>query len=283
MAEADVVKIATDDINYALSLTGRGLWLEGAPMLAVDAATGRAVVGGHRIDPEILWAEDSPVAADRFPDACDAVDQALSLLTAAGVEARGWVDRMTRVISIVAPQPNGLTSSRSTATRPGNLLVTAPLDPLALAEALVHEASHQYFALCGRLGGFVHEARRHELFYSAINDLQRPIGRLALALHAIANMMILYDDILESGAHGELAHARLSGLDFTARSLADTVHDHRDAFLPHVLGFIGVIVETVHDIGRKHRLSSFAQSRARPQARKLDPQHHADEQRERAV
>lgn len=261
-ATRDAVVVTTDDGSYALSRLGTKLWLDGAPTLVFTGANGLAIAAGHRVDPEVLRAEDVPVSLERFGDASASVEQALSLLTAGNGDARAWVDRVTRVISLVAPQPDGATSSRSLATRPGNILVTAPIDPLALAEALVHEAAHQYYALCGRLGGFVREERRDELFFSAINGLQRPIGKLALALHALANMCVLYDEVLSRGGDVDrFALPRLTELASPARSLADTVSANRDAFLPHVLGFIDAILATVHRVGCKYQLPCFAGER----------------------
>lgn len=264
VADAESVRVTTDDGIYELRRSGRGLWLDGAPTLRINGVDGRSVTAGHRIDPEVLRPEDVPISVERFSEACLALDDALALLTTTSGHARGWVDRITREVTMVAPLPGGVTSSRSTASRPGNLLVTAPIDPLALAEALVHESSHQYFALCGRLGGFVKATHTQKLYYSAINGLHRPIGRLALAMHAIANMFVLYDDILESGdAFHRLAKVRLNDIGMIGNSLANTISLNRDVFLPHVLNFIDLIVKTIFDIGKKHGLTGFDDSEIR--------------------
>ncbi len=235
---------------YKLGSESRDLPMLRQPTLKVPFS----VAAGYSLDPEMLTPDDWPVAPESFGDACMSVDKAIELLETSST-ARDWVTTLTREISLVGPKGRGVTSSRSVSARPGNVLATAPAGPVLLAEALVHESAHQYFGLGARLGPFERADRKDELFFSAINGMRRPIGRLILALHAIANMYAFLDRVSESkSAHAKQALGRLRDLGPVGSSLAKTIAANRSAVATQATGFVDSIIESTFTILRKYDL-----------------------------
>jgi len=240
---AESVSLVSGENSMALRRQ-KGLLLPVDTSLMIAAPVdGLAIAGGYCVDPEVVLYGDLPVAEPEFPRACAAVVEALDLLGQPGARARDWVDRVSREISLLAPQRAGQFSSRSMSIRPGNIVVTSPIDPVILGESLVHECAHQYYGLGSRLGRF--EVETGKLFLSAINGRFRPIGRVALALHAVANIYLFLDGVIRTNpTWRDRALERLIELGPTGDSLARTVEENQAAFQPFAQGLIGQIIKT---------------------------------------
>ena len=61
---------------------------------------------------------------------------------------------------------------------------------VAIAEILVHEASHQYYFLSARYGSLLNGPDRP--YFSPIKETKRPLSMILLAYHAFANVMLFY-------------------------------------------------------------------------------------------
>jgi HEXXH motif-containing protein len=115
---------------------------------------------------------------------------ALTLIRSASPRYAAWTERVIRyVIPLVAPEGAMLNGSQG--HRPAEVHMSTPSDPLRLAEMLIHEASHQHFFLATRLGA-VDDGSDKALHYSPLVREGRPIERILLAYHAVANILLFY-------------------------------------------------------------------------------------------
>jgi HEXXH motif-containing protein len=67
-----------------------------------------------------------------------------------------------------------------------------------VADALVHEASHQYANLVS-LAFPLSNGTDSKLYYSALARRERPIDRVLFAFHAAGNIALFYADALKGG------------------------------------------------------------------------------------
>jgi HEXXH motif-containing protein len=192
-------------------------------------------VWGYCVDPAILKAQDNTLNDERVGSACHSLDAAAELVAAMGVDARAWIERLIRQVSIVDSigLKRNQTSSRSNASRPGNIAVSAPSDSLHLAELLVHEAAHQHFHLGALLEPYTRPEADGKLYYSSLIGRKRPLKLVALAAHAVGNMYIFLDRVASSdGEHRDGAADRIRELGETAQSLIGQVRTQRALFTP---------------------------------------------------
>jgi len=122
---------------------------------------------------------------------------ALSLLHRDAAVYLPWVRRVLRSIVPVHAELSEMRSG-SDFEKPGVVQVSFPITPVALAETLIHEASHQYFQILCRLGG-VHDGSDTTLYYSPVRRIGRPIDKILLAYHAFANVVLFYRMCQDSG------------------------------------------------------------------------------------
>ena len=79
--------------------------------------------------------------------------------------------------------------SSSFELHPGVVALSHASPAIALADALVHEASHQHFYILGQLGP-VHDGSDIQLYYSPARGADRPIDKILLAYHAFGNVLL---------------------------------------------------------------------------------------------
>ncbi|MBL3670872.1 hypothetical protein JL475_33975 [Streptomyces sp. M2CJ-2] len=108
-----------------------------------------------------------------------------------------WVAGVFRHMAFTDPG-RGLMESGSSRELPGFVHVSHG-DPLALAEMLVHECSHQYYYLATRAGS-VDDGTDTTLYWSPVKQTGRPIANILLAYHAFGNVVLLMRELLASGA-----------------------------------------------------------------------------------
>jgi hypothetical protein len=115
--------------------------------------------------------------------------EAYALVANVSPEYLNWI---TRAIQYVVPvrAPNGSMVSGSQGHRPGEVYMTDALEPIKLAEMLIHEASHQHFQIVTFLGP-VQDGTDDQLYYSPVVQKPRPIDKVLLAYHAFANVLFL--------------------------------------------------------------------------------------------
>jgi HEXXH motif-containing protein len=151
-------------------------------------------------EPEIGFpppAEGIVVPARVPPEAAEALDAALELIgrvTPAYLRWVGWALRD----AVVLPAGRGAPRSGASADWPGLIWLSAPHEPAALAEPLVHEATHQYLHLAARVGP-VDDGSDQGTYWSPLHSAERPLARLLATYHAFGNVALLLRGLVEAG------------------------------------------------------------------------------------
>jgi HEXXH motif-containing protein len=101
-----------------------------------------------------------------------------------------WVTRMTCRLAVKDSPPDVLKSG-SYGKCYRTVFISNNTHPLALAEMLVHEASHQYYDFIRLLGHTVHP-QHTQLYFSPIAGYLQPLEKLLSAYHAFANVSLFY-------------------------------------------------------------------------------------------
>lgn len=150
---------------------------------------------GLRVDGSVL---PGPVLRDQLA-------RALELLGSAAPHYLEWIDPVLQ--ELIPVEGGGMMRSGTYDAAPGLVHASFPCGPAALAEMLVHEASHQYYHLAERAGP-VHDGSDGGLYWSPARRTERPLDRILLAYHAFANIMLFYEDCLIAGRddRGYCAH-----------------------------------------------------------------------------
>jgi HEXXH motif-containing protein len=123
-------------------------------------------------------------------DRVDLCRGAVELLRDCAPEYLAWTARVLRAV-IPLEAPAGLMLSGSGPHHCGTLQLSLAVEPVQLAEMLVHESSHQYYYFLTRLGD-VDDGSDPTLYYSPFKKMERPIRLILLAYHAFANVLIFY-------------------------------------------------------------------------------------------
>jgi hypothetical protein len=108
-----------------------------------------------------------------------------------------WVQRTVRNVFLIQPRVKTIVSG-SLDHYFGLIHITCYPELAAMAELLVHEASHQYFNLLCLLGPF-DDGTDTTQYYSPAVRKSRPLSRIGIAYHAFANILIFYRLCLDSG------------------------------------------------------------------------------------
>ena len=126
-----------------------------------------------------------------------------------------WIGYVLRDL-IPLPDRSGMHNSGSEYLLPGVICVSNQNDPWALAEMLVHEATHQYLYILNRLGP-LDDGTDQTLYFSPIRNMGRPIHFIVVAYHAFGNVLLFYrtvrDAISADREAGARIHRRVEELD----------------------------------------------------------------------
>ncbi|WP_369780687.1 HEXXH motif-containing putative peptide modification protein [Streptomyces sp. R33] len=112
-----------------------------------------------------------------------------------------YLDWVTKVVKYAVPLTpvSGRDVSHSSNMRPATIAFSANRNPAALAETLVHEASHQYCNILRRLGR-LDDGTDPTVYHSPLRDTGRPIGKILVAYHAVANIFLWNRISMDAGA-----------------------------------------------------------------------------------
>lgn len=103
--------------------------------------------------------------------------------------------------------------------RPGVMTCSFPAPTEVLCELLVHEASHQYFHILGRLGD-IEDGSDSNLYFSPLRGMTRPLIYILLGYHAVANMLLYQRACLQADSiHASHSEQRVSELHECAEQL----------------------------------------------------------------
>jgi HEXXH motif-containing protein len=151
------------------------------------------------------WAVDTydaihvPFALSPLPidDIVAPLRDAWRLIELASPETSRWCGRVATDIIALAGNA-GTSRSGSNRDAPGQLALSVPASPLTLAELFVHECSHQYFHLVEELGP-VDDGSDRRLYWSPLTRSERPLDRILIAHHAVANIIRFYRAVAARG------------------------------------------------------------------------------------
>lgn len=127
----------------------------------------------------------------------EALTAALQLLYEAAPRYFQWVGWVMRRVALTHASPGAMNSSTIDG-HSGLCLMSASLQPLDLAEMLVHESSHQYYHIATSVGQLA-DPHHVQQYYSPFPRQMRALSRLLLAYHAFANVALFYGDCIASG------------------------------------------------------------------------------------
>lgn len=212
---------------------------------------------GYCNDPGICHFNDCVIEADQMKAAAQSVQNGFALLKETAPAYYRWCHRPLRQVLFVGKEDRdkNITSSRSVLTRPGAVLMSAPADPVLIAEVLAHECSHQHYFMASLLGRVERDPQVDEEFYSALVDKNRNMERILLAHHAVVNIMLTLDAIaVRSSEYGARAAARARDMAPISWDLFQTVktnsHLLNDTAVPLWSASADLLVDTFdrHDL-----------------------------------
>ncbi len=167
-----------------------GWQADGAEVLPIVNSSGRrfilvqgALAESFRLD------GFRPMFAAKADAATSALHRALDLLARHAPIFLPWITRVLRRIIPVQSIPEKICSG-SYQDHPGTIYMSLDCPPAAIAEILIHEASHQYYYLLSRYGAVDNGAA--QTFFSPVKGANRPISMILLAYHAFANVLLFY-------------------------------------------------------------------------------------------
>jgi HEXXH motif-containing protein len=136
------------------------------------------------------FAEWLPLAVDAVsPEMAAAWQETLSFMEWHAAAYVPWVQRFLPDIAHL-DEADYLWSG-SSGSRAGLIHASVHYQPAPLAEILVHEGTHQYYHLLGQLGP-VDDGTDTTLYYLPAAGMNRPLHRIVLAYHALANVLLFY-------------------------------------------------------------------------------------------
>jgi HEXXH motif-containing protein len=145
-----------------------------------------------------------------------ALADALALLAQADPAYLAWIRPVLRGVCVTPMVEPDQHNSGSNIFHAGIVSCAFPLNREALAEAIVHEVSHQHFLLLNSVIPLVSKGHEQALYYSSLKRQHRPLYLILLAFHATANMSLLWCDLMRRSPtpryaaelHTTLAHTR---------------------------------------------------------------------------
>ncbi|WP_426106426.1 aKG-HExxH-type peptide beta-hydroxylase [Massilia sp. TSP1-1-2] len=152
-----------------------------------------------------------------------ALEDALALLDQADPAYLAWIAPMLRGVCATPMVEPDQHNSGSNIFHAGIVSCGFPLNREALAEAIVHEVSHQHFLLLNSVIPLVRNGHDDALYYSSLKRQHRPLYLILLAFHASANMSLLWCDLLRRSAAPRYS-AELGATLAHTRSLARHLH-----------------------------------------------------------
>ncbi|MFE2124590.1 HEXXH motif-containing putative peptide modification protein [Rhodococcus aetherivorans] len=124
------------------------------------------------------------------PQAVEDFQRALDLAERLGY--RPWIETVLRALVVAGKEDTTRMASGSTVALPGVVAISHPANLFDLLETLVHECAHQYFHLLSRYGAF-DDGSDTAHYWSPAARAMRPVHRILVAYHALANVVILFD------------------------------------------------------------------------------------------
>lgn len=190
--------------------------LDGVPTLTCPsqgycAGTGPGSSRERRL---LVWGDEAQYYARRFEGDVRSLEtqveayratlaNALDILDKSAPAYRQWVQEVLRTIVPCASEGACRVISGSGETLPGVIHCSFPVGAPGLAEVLIHESAHQFFYLLDRCGA-LDDGRDSRLYWSPPIRRSRPLDRILMAYHALANVKLFYVECRVRGARMEV-------------------------------------------------------------------------------
>jgi hypothetical protein len=149
------------------------------------------LLGTAQIDADVSGAGQN---SDRLKETGGA---ALCLIDEFANTYLSWVRRVVRNL-VPLPASPGMFNSASGNLLPGTISVSNQTNACALAEMLVHEATHQYLYVLKRLGP-IDDGTDETLYFSPFKNKGRPLTYIVFAYHAFGNILLFYRETRKNG------------------------------------------------------------------------------------
>jgi len=128
-----------------------------------------------------------------------------------------WVERVLCGIVVCPREAEFRLVSGSWEDVPGLVHMSSPHNGIDIAEILVHEAAHQYFYMLQRVGP-VDDSTDNQLYWSPPIRKNRPLSRILMAYHALANVQLLFEAVRsnETNDKWDIEYVRVNEPDLQA-------------------------------------------------------------------
>jgi HEXXH motif-containing protein len=233
---------------HAATLTPEAAWLaDGVDLL--PAAGGRRLTLLAEAEPQVGFppGDGTAVQGGLPPGAVPSLEGALELVGRAAPAYLRWIEWALRD-AVVVRADLGSPRSGVSARWPGLVYLSAPHEPVVLAELLVHEATHQYLHLAARVGP-VDDGSDRRTYWSPLKGAERPLHRLLAAYHAFGNVALLHRASVEAGVdEGGHAAARLAALLPALRTTEGHLWDN-PALTPAGRALLDPLIERLATLG----------------------------------
>jgi HEXXH motif-containing protein len=137
------------------------------------------------------------LSAATLPENEETCRHAIGVLQEYAPSYVSWIGKVARLI-VPLDGTDGTLRSTSDAWWPGGIGLSFPARAVAAAEMLVHESSHQYLHILGKLEPLC-DASDERVYYSPATRTTRPLGAILLAFHAFANVVLFYRSCMSAG------------------------------------------------------------------------------------
>lgn len=134
------------------------------------------------------------------------LDEAFDIIDRFAPQYGPWTLRLLRDI-VPLESESGCMRSGSSVAEPGSCHMSFRNSPVAIAEMLVHETTHQYYYLVTRFAP-VDDGTDKQLYYSPAKQCGRPIAYILIAYHAFANVLLFSRQCLAAGYPDVQGHLR---------------------------------------------------------------------------
>lgn len=202
LASGGAVELSCDGARFGFVRTENVWHLErgGPPLWSVQPLSelgGKYVIStdAENRDEAFPWPVQHRSAASDAVLASDAacVAEAWRVLVNLSPRYAPWVHRVLSGV-LFTTQYGDRSQSSSSSTYLGLAAMSRLDDPVAIAEVLVHECSHQYLHLINSVAPIV-SAGDAEMGYSPVKRLVRPMFNVLVGAHAVGNMILFHRDV----------------------------------------------------------------------------------------
>jgi HEXXH motif-containing protein len=176
----------------------------------------------------------------------DAISAGLLLLKESKTSRYEWVVRILRSILLMGAVPQRQFRRKGDVMHLGMARLWDTAEPLGVAQALVDEASRQYFHLLTTLEVPIRVERKTQ-GYAPCPDWPRNVDRILGSYHALCNAHLFYEEYLEYCGNSEAVLSRLRALVARIKSIERFVTGSLDHLTPVGYSLVSPLIRLLRD------------------------------------